>query len=60
MQTLRELRERIARLESEKAALLAEVEELREKVKLKASSLEDEVTQLRQEAESLREMLGSL
>jgi predicted nucleic acid-binding Zn-ribbon protein len=60
MQTLRVLREKIAKLESEKANLLAELEELREKAETKATSLEEEVAQLREEAESLKEMLDIL
>jgi len=60
MQTLRDLREKIATLESEKANLLAELEELKEKAETKAISLEEEVAQLREEAESLKEMLDIL
>jgi predicted nucleic acid-binding Zn-ribbon protein len=60
MQTLRALREKIAKLESEKANLLAELEGLREKAETKATSLEEEVAQLREEAESLKEMLNIL
>jgi len=60
MQTLRDLREKIAQLESEKANLLVELEVLREKAETKAASLEEEVAQLREEAESLKEMLDIL
>jgi predicted nucleic acid-binding Zn-ribbon protein len=60
MSTLRSLREKIEKLESEKADLLAELEGLREKAEIKAHSLEDEVTKLREEAESLKEMLDVL
>lgn len=60
MPTLRDIREKIARLELEKIDLLAELEELRAKAETKADSLEDEVAQLREEAEELKKMLGAL
>jgi len=60
MQTLRDIREKIAKLESEKSILVAELEELREKAETKVTSLEEEVAQLREEAESLKEMLDIL
>ena len=60
MKTLRNLREKIEKLESEKSNLLAEVEGLREKAETKATSLEEEVAKLREEAESLKEMLDIL
>lgn len=60
MKTLRSLREKIEKLESEKADLLAEIEGLREKAEAKADHLEEEVAQLREEAESLKKMLDIL
>jgi predicted nucleic acid-binding Zn-ribbon protein len=60
MSTLRSLRERIEELESEKADLMAELVDLREKAETKAVSLEEEIAQLREEAESLKEMLDIL
>ena len=60
MQTLRSIREKIAKLELENVELLAESEALREKAETKAGSLEDEVAQLREEAEELKKMLDSL
>ena len=60
MQTLRSIREKIAKLELEKAVLQAEIEELREKAETRADSLEDEVAQLREEAEELKKMLNNL
>lgn len=60
MSTLRSIREKIEKLENEKADLLAELEDLREKAEIKANSLEDEVSELRKEAESLKEMLDIL
>jgi len=60
MQTLRSLREKIEKLESEKADLLAEIEKLRKAGEEKASALETEVATLRQEVKSLKELLGDL
>jgi chaperonin cofactor prefoldin len=60
VQTLRGIREKIAKLELEKAELLAELEDVREKAETKAVSLEDEVAQLREEAEELKKMLDTL
>ncbi len=60
MQTLRSLREKIEKLESEKADLLAEIEKLRKAGEEKASALETEVATLRKEVESLRTLLGDL
>ena len=47
-------REKITKLELEKTELLEELEELREKVHTKTETLEDEVVQLREEAEELK------
>ena len=60
MQTLRSLREKIEKLESEKADLLAEIEKLRKAGEEKASALETEVATLRKEVKSLKELLGDL
>ena len=60
MQTLRSLREKIEKLESEKADLLGEIEKLRKVGEEKASALETEVATLRKEVESLKELLGDL
>ena len=60
MTTLRSLREKIQELESEKADLMAIIEELKEKAETKATALEEEVAKLREEAESLKEMLDIL
>jgi uncharacterized coiled-coil DUF342 family protein len=57
MVTLRELREKIENLESEKARLLEEVETLRKEAEEKAAALECEVAVLREEAEELKNML---
>jgi predicted nucleic acid-binding Zn-ribbon protein len=58
MQTLKELKEKIAALEAEKAKLLAEVYELRKAAEAKIASLEDEVGQIRAEAKSLRDLVA--
>ena len=59
MVTLKNLREKIERLESEKTELLAEVKRLRKEAEGKAVALECEVAVLREEAESLKEMLDN-
>jgi uncharacterized protein YlxW (UPF0749 family) len=60
VQTLKSIREKIAKLELEKSGLQTELEELREKAETKADHLEDEVAQLRDEAEELKKMLKIL
>ena len=57
-QTLRNLREKIKKLETEKASLLAEIEELKKAAEAKAGKLENEVSKLRSEVKSLKELLG--
>jgi peptidoglycan hydrolase CwlO-like protein len=59
MTTLRNIREKITDLESEKADLMAEVEKLRKKAESMLASLEKEVEELREEADSLKELLES-
>ena len=59
MVTLKNLREKIENLESEKTKLLADVEKLRKEAEGKAVALECEVAVLREEAESLKKMLDS-
>lgn len=60
MLTLTEMREKIEKLEDEKAQLLEEVNALRKEAEGKAISLECEVAVLREEAESLKKMLATL
>jgi len=57
MVTLKNLRENIEKLESEKTKLLAEVQDLRKEAEGKAVALECEVAVLREE--SLKKMLDS-
>jgi predicted nucleic acid-binding Zn-ribbon protein len=59
MATLKNLREKIEKLESEKTKLLTEVEKLRKEAEGKAVALECEVAVLREEAESLKKILDS-
>ena len=56
-QTLKALRVKIKTLETERACLLTEVEELKRVAELRANALEVEVSQLREEIKSLREVL---
>ena len=58
MQTLKILRERIKTLETERANLMIEIDKLRKVAESKATALESEVGMLREEAKSLRELLG--
>jgi uncharacterized Zn finger protein (UPF0148 family) len=60
MQTSRNLREKIEKLETEKTDLLDEIEKLRKAGEEKASALEKELTTLRKEVESLKKLLGGL
>ena len=57
-QTLRSLRVKIKTLETERALLFTEIQELKRAAKLRASALESEVNELREEINSLREVLG--
>jgi len=59
MVTLKNLREKIENLESEKTKLLEEVKKLRREAEGKAVALECEVAVLREETESLKKMLDS-
>ncbi|KPV64287.1 MAG: hypothetical protein AOA66_0247 [Candidatus Bathyarchaeota archaeon BA2] len=60
MQTLRSLREKIEKLESEKSDLLAEIEKLRKAGEERASVLEEDIATLRKEVESMKKLLGDL
>ena len=59
MQTLVNLREKINTLETERASLMVEIENLRKVAESRVDSLESEVSTLRSEARSLRALLGS-
>jgi len=58
MQTLVNLREKLTTLETERANLMVEIEKLRKVAEARVSALEDEVTMLRNDAKSLRDLLG--
>ena len=57
-QTLRVLREKISTLETERASLLVEIEQLKKVAESRVNALEVEVKQLREEIKSLRDLLG--
>jgi len=58
MQTLKNLREKIKTLETERSNLMIEIEKLRKFAESKVNALESEVTMLREEVKSLRDLLG--
>ncbi|MCJ7763003.1 hypothetical protein MUP38_06080 [Candidatus Bathyarchaeota archaeon] len=59
MQSLKSLREKIQVLETEKKSLMGEVEGLRKAAESRVTTLEGEVSQMREEAKSLKELLGN-
>jgi uncharacterized coiled-coil DUF342 family protein len=58
VQTLKQLRQRIETLQSQKTDLLNEIDELKKKAENKAETLEDELSSLKEEVESLKKLLG--
>jgi len=58
MELLKNLRKKIETLEKEKAALLAEIEGLKERGEAKARELENEVVVLRKEVKALETLLN--
>jgi chromosome segregation ATPase len=58
MQTLKNLREKIKTLETERGNLMLEIDELKKVAESKVSALESEVGMLREEVKSLKELLG--
>lgn len=58
MQTLTNLREKIKTLETERANLMVEIGNLRKVAESRADALESEVSVLREEVRSLRDLLG--
>ena len=60
MMPLKEMRNKIERLEQEKKELIAEIKGLRQTAEGKAIALECEVSVLREEAEALKKMLETL
>ncbi len=60
MLSLKEMRDKIERLEQEKKELAEEVKQLRQTAEGKAIALECEVSVLHEEAEALKKMLETL
>jgi predicted nucleic acid-binding Zn-ribbon protein len=58
MQTLVNLREKIRTLETERASLMVQIENLRKVAESRVDALESEVSMLRSEARSLKDLLG--
>jgi hypothetical protein len=58
MQTLTNLREKIRTLETERASLMMEIQNLRKVAESRAEALESEVSMLREEVRSLKDILG--
>lgn len=59
-QTLGDLREKIDKLKAERTELLDEIEKLKIAGEMRADTLEKEIASLREEIESLKEMLSDL
>ena len=57
MSNLKETLEKIKSLEAEKQNLLTEIEELKKRAEAKATTLQNEVTALREEAKSLKNIM---
>jgi len=58
MQTLKNLREKIKTLETERSNLMIEIDDLRKVAESRISALESEVSIMREEVKSLRDLLG--
>jgi chromosome segregation ATPase len=58
MQTLKNLREKIKTLETQRANLMLEIDELKKVAESRVNALESEVGMLREEVKSLKELLG--
>ncbi len=58
MSSLQNTIQKIKNLEAEKKSLLAEIDELKKMADAKASALETEVTSLREEAKTLKTLMG--
>jgi uncharacterized protein (UPF0335 family) len=58
MSILKDTIEKIKNLEAEKKNLLLEIEELKKRADAKATNLESEVAALREEAKSLKLLIG--
>jgi predicted nucleic acid-binding Zn-ribbon protein len=58
MSSLKDTIEKIKKLETEKKNLLLEIEELKKMADSKATALESEIAALREEAKSLKSLMG--
>jgi len=58
MQTLKNLRDKIKTLETERANLMIEIDKLKKIADSRVNALESEVSMLREEVKSLRDLLG--
>jgi hypothetical protein len=58
MQTLKNLREKIKTLETERANLMVEIGNLKKMAESKVDALESEVSMLKEEVDSLKDVLG--
>ncbi len=58
LQTLKNLRDKIKTLETERASLMIEIGKLRDVAESRADALQNEVAMLREEVRSLRDLLG--
>ena len=58
MSSLKDTIEKIKNLEAEKKNLLLEIEELKKMADAKATALESEIAALREEAKSLKTLMG--
>jgi len=58
MQTLKNLREKMKTLETERANLMIEIDKLKKVAESRVNALESEVNMLREEVKSLRGLLG--
>jgi chromosome segregation ATPase len=58
MQTLKNLREKIKTLETERSDLMIEIDKLKKVADARVNVLESEVTMLREEVKSLKDLLG--
>jgi CHASE3 domain sensor protein len=58
MGSLKETIERVRKLETEKQSLIVEIDELKKMADAKATALENEIAALREEAKSLKILMG--
>ena len=59
IQTKKTLHEKISSLETDRGSLMLEIGDMQKDAEFRAEALEDEISQLREEIKSLKELLGS-